>query len=215
MARSANQRTAIADLPEPQRAGDAVIARCRTEIEGWPKRLARRVIIPWLKRRHRLAELGEGFHSQRGERITVGTGSRIGRFAYLGGGFEAHGPIVVGDLCMIAAGCKIVGADHRYDVPGTPTRLAFPACARPVTTFGLDVWVGQRVTIIEGLTIGAGAVIGSGSVVTKDVAPYAIIAGVPARLVKPRFTVEEIAAHEAQMGVGLVRNVVGERVGTG
>lgn len=199
MARSANQRAATVALPVPERASDEVIARCRREIEGWQKQLARRLLVPRLKQKLRLAELGEGFHWQRGERIIIQPGSKVGRFAYLGGGFEAHGPVVVGDLCMIAAGCKIVGADHRYDVLGTPSRLAFPEAARPVTTFGLDAWVGQRVTIVEGVTIGAGAVIGSGSVVTRDVEPYAIVAGTPARLLKWRFTPEQITDHEARV----------------
>jgi serine acetyltransferase len=191
------KRQTSAALPEPQRANEAVIARCRSEIEGWKKKLARRILVPGLKHRYKLAELGEGFHWQRGTKIVIPPGSKVGRFAYLGGGFEAHGPVVVGDLSMIAAGCKIVGADHLYDQVGNPTRLAFPDGERPVTTFGLDVWLGQRVTVIEGVTIGAGAVIGSGSVVTRDVEPYSIVAGVPARLIKARFAPEEIAAHEA------------------
>ena len=52
---------------------------------------------------------------------------------------------------------------------------------------GNDVWVGARVTILDGVTIGNGAVIASGSIVTKDVPPYAIVAGVPARIIKYRF----------------------------
>ncbi len=195
--KSANQRGGVNDLPDPERASHAVIARCRNEVEGWKKKLARKILIPWLKRKYRLAELGEGFHWQRGEKIVIQPGSKVGRYAYLGGGFEAQGPVVVGDLVMLAAGCKIVGADHDYSQVGNPTRLAFPEEARPVTTFGLDAWLGQRVTMIEGLTIGRGAVVGSGSMVTKDVEPYAIVAGVPARFIKWRFTQEQIAEHEA------------------
>ena len=54
-------------------------------------------------------------------------------------------------------------------------------------TIGHDVWIGHGATILPGVTIGNGAVIGSGAVVTRDVAPYTIVGGVPARLIRPRF----------------------------
>ena len=55
-------------------------------------------------------------------------------------------------------------------------------------TIGHDVWIGHGVTITAGVTIGNGAVVGAGAVVTKDVAPYTIVGGVPARFIKRRFT---------------------------
>lgn len=54
-------------------------------------------------------------------------------------------------------------------------------------TIGHDVWIGHGATILPGITIGNGAVIGSGAVVTKDVAPYTIVGGVPAKEIRPRF----------------------------
>jgi acetyltransferase-like isoleucine patch superfamily enzyme len=181
------------DIGDPERVSAALIARCQTEIESKGKSILRRLFLPFIRRRLGVAELGEGFHW--GHKLRIGAGSRIGRYAYLGEDFEAHGPIVIGDLCMVAAGCKIVGADHLYNVAGTPTRLAFPQDGRLTTTFGADVWIGQRVTIIEGLTIGSGAVIGSGAIVTKDVPPYAVVVGVPAKVIKWRFPEDEIARH--------------------
>lgn len=55
-------------------------------------------------------------------------------------------------------------------------------------TVGHDVWIGHGVTVMAGVTIGTGAVIGAGAVVTRDVAPYTVVGGVPARVIKRRFT---------------------------
>ena len=59
---------------------------------------------------------------------------------------------------------------------------------------GHDVWIGNNVSIMDGARIGTGAVIGSGSIVTKDVEPYSIVAGSPAKLLRYRFSNEEILA---------------------
>lgn len=188
------ERTLAAMLPEPDRASEAMIARCRFEVEGSAKATVRRLLLPLIRFRLRLAELGEGFHW--GKDLVVGPGSRVGRFAYLGPGFACHGPVVVGDMCMVAAGCRIVGDDHLFDRAGTPTRLGWPQAPRKVTTFGADAWIGERVTIREGVTIGAGAVVGSAATVIRDVAPYTIVAGTPARVVRDRFEPSERALHD-------------------
>jgi len=57
---------------------------------------------------------------------------------------------------------------------------------------GNDVWIGNNVTILQGVTIGDGAIVGAGSVVTKDIEPYAVYVGNPARKIKYRFAGEEI-----------------------
>lgn len=63
---------------------------------------------------------------------------------------------------------------------------------RPIT-IGNDVWIGSRAIILDGVHIGDGAIIGAGSVVTKDVPPYAIVGGVPARIIRYRFKEDKIA----------------------
>ncbi len=64
-------------------------------------------------------------------------------------------------------------------------------------TIGHDVWIGQGVTVTAGVTVGDGAVIGAGAVVTKDVAPYTVVGGVPARFIKRRFSEEQATALQA------------------
>ena len=61
-------------------------------------------------------------------------------------------------------------------------------------TIGHDVWIGHGVTITAGVSVGTGAVIGAGAVVTKDVAPYTVVGGVPAREIKRRFTLAQAEA---------------------
>lgn len=62
----------------------------------------------------------------------------------------------------------------------------------PLVEIGNDVWIGTRVTILGGISIGDGAIIAAGSVLTKDVPPYAIVGGVPAKIIKYRFDEETI-----------------------
>ncbi|TIP49654.1 MAG: CatB-related O-acetyltransferase [Mesorhizobium sp.] len=108
----------------------------------------------------------------------------------------AEAPVIIGAYCSIAAGVLFIAAgEHPMSLVST---YPFAGADRDLTkgpiTVGNDVWIGSRAIVLSGVTIGHGAVVGAGSVVTKDVPPYGIVAGNPAKLIRYRFEPETIAA---------------------
>jgi acetyltransferase-like isoleucine patch superfamily enzyme len=115
---------------------------------------------------------------------------------------QADGIVEIGRCCSLADGVQImIYGDHDYRAITTSPLLplaARPKIAEPIASenvrIGNDVWIGIGATILSGVTIGDGAVIGAKSVVTRDVPPYAIVAGNPAVVRKYRFSESQIAA---------------------
>jgi virginiamycin A acetyltransferase len=111
--------------------------------------------------------------------------------------------LIIGKFCQIATGVRFImnGANHAMDGISTyPFRVFGKSWAQtPMnvvskgdTVIGNDVWIGNSVTIMQGVTIGDGAIIGTNALVTKDVAPYTIVGGNPAKLIRKRFDEETI-----------------------
>jgi virginiamycin A acetyltransferase len=114
--------------------------------------------------------------------------------------------LIIGRFCALAAGCAFImnGANHRTDGPST---FPFPIFGgewgdhaelletptRGDTVVGNDVWIGFRALVMPGVAIGHGAIVGAGSVVTRDVPPYAVVTGNPARVRRMRYPEEDIA----------------------
>lgn len=132
--------------------------------------------------------------------------SSIGDYSYL----QEHVAVAdtsIGKFVAIAAMTRIGPPDHpmdrvsqhrfsyvpEYYWPGETRDHAFFAARRAARcSIGNDVWIGHAVTVLSGISVGNGAVLAAGAVVTRDVAPYTIVAGVPARPVRRRFS-EDIA----------------------
>lgn len=112
--------------------------------------------------------------------------------------------LTIGKFCQIADGVIFItsSANHRYDGFSSFPFAVFLDMDRnrpsmpdegPDTTIGHDVWIGQGATILPGANIGTGCIIGAKSVVTGTIAPYSIVAGNPARVVRRRFDEATIA----------------------
>lgn len=114
--------------------------------------------------------------------------------------------LIIGKFCQIASGVTFImnGANHLQDsvstfpfaIFGEDWKDAMEGKSYPTkgdTEIGNDVWIGFDATIMPGVKIGDGAIIGSKSVVTKDVEPYSIVGGNPAKLIRKRFSEEKIA----------------------
>jgi acetyltransferase-like isoleucine patch superfamily enzyme len=114
------------------------------------------------------------FHSEFGKNLTLGRGV----FINLGCRFQDTGGITIGDGTLIGHGSTLTTLNHHID----PDRRAdmVPAPIR----IGRKVWLGAAVTVVPGVTIGDGAIVGAGAVVTRDVPANAIVAGVPAKLIR-------------------------------
>lgn len=105
-----------------------------------------------------------------------------------------HPRVRIGRFSMIGPRVCIVGDDHNFDKVGVPMLFSGRPHLRE-TVIGDDVWVGLGSIIRCGVTIGHGAVIAAGSVVVKDVQPFEIVGGVPAKHLKWRFTPQERQEH--------------------
>ena len=109
--------------------------------------------------------------------------------------------IKIGNHVMFGPKVTLITGGHRMDLTGkymdeVKNDEKLPENDRDIVLDG-DNWIGANSTILKGVTIGKGAVVAAGSVVTKDVPPYAVVGGVPAKLIKMRFSEKEIIEHES------------------
>ena len=125
---------------------------------------------------------------------------RMGAYGYIGPHSVVPAGVEMGNYVMIGPELRITGDDHRFDEPG----VAVIFSGRPVQRKCIledDVWIGARVMILKGVRVGRGAVIAAGAVVTRDVPPYTVVAGVPARRIRERFDDGAQKLHDAYLSL--------------
>lgn len=112
-------------------------------------------------------------------RITIGAGSFLNQGVMV----ASHQLVEIGDHCMLANGCFISDAAHRFDDPAKPVPWQGFTSKGP-TRVGDNVWCGVNVVITSGVTVGERCVIGANSVVTEDLPPFSVAVGIPARVLR-------------------------------
>lgn len=128
---------------------------------------------------------GRNINIEKNADFGKGNGIVIGDNSGLGVDCIVRGPLDIGANVMMGPDVRIMTVKHntsRTDIPMN-RQGHFP---KQKVTIGDDVWIGARVVILPGITVGSGSIIGAGAVVTKDVPEYAVVAGVPAKVIKYR-----------------------------
>lgn len=127
--------------------------------------------------------------------LSIGDYSSIPKGAVF---YCTEAPLTIGKKVIFGPNPTIITGDRRIDVIGKfimDSNDKLPQNDAPVI-IGDDVWTGANITILKGVTIGRGSIIAAGAVVTQSFPAYSIIGGVPAKIIKYRFTIEEVLKHE-------------------
>lgn len=157
------------------------------------------------KVRWKMYSIGKGFHAGRGVHLWAKSRIKIGDNFYIGRYSQIECDALIGNDVIIANYVALVGKyDHNFHQIGVPIRSASAIRDKEYNWKGInsriiiedDVWIGYGSIIVSGIKIGKGAIVAAGSVVTKDVMPYSIVAGNPAKTIGKRFNEEQIKQHE-------------------
>lgn len=180
-----------------------------TAIAALLRRIATRVRV---LRFRKCLSVGRDLHI--GQRCFFYPADRIvvGDHVYIGKEVRIETNSTIGSYVLIANRVAFVGRhDHEFREVGVPVRFGrwigsrrWPSPFRhEAVIVGDDVWIGFGAVVLSGVTIARGAIVAAGSMVTRDVAPYAIVAGNPAKVVGARFSDPgQIAEHEAAISSG-------------
>lgn len=135
-----------------------------------------------------LIEIGQGAEIKEGviiktydNKVIIGKNVQLNPFSVIYGGSG----VIIGDNVIMAPHCMVAAGNHNHRQLEQPMRFA-PSVSRGPIVIEDDVWIGANCTIVDGVRIGKGAVVGANSVVNRDVPPYAVVGGVPAKMLADR-----------------------------
>jgi acetyltransferase-like isoleucine patch superfamily enzyme len=151
-----------------------------------------------------------------GKRVHIGIGSflwapkklDVGNDVYIGKNCTIQVDGSIGNYVLLGNQVGLVGRwDHDYQAVGSPIRYApwigdedYSGKGKErYIIIGDDVWIGYGAIVLSGVEIGRGAIVAAGAIVTKNVEPYSIVAGVPAKTMGQRFVWSEIQQHEEKI----------------
>ncbi len=142
--------------------------------------------------RRMLDHAGPDINVEHGATFGSGRGVRLGARSGIGVDAELLGSVRIGDDVMMGPGCTFISRDHAFDDPSRPMNQQGLGQERTIVVED-DVWIAANVTVTAGVRIGQGSVIAAGSVVVRDVPRYAVVGGVPARVLRSRDAVPDSA----------------------
>lgn len=122
-----------------------------------------------------------------------------GKFTSINGTFNARGRVRIGKYCAFGQHVSLISGNHRTDLPNQQVwlnqRFGFilPNEMKGPVEIGHNVWIGDKVNVLSGVQVGHGAVLAAGATVTKNVGPFEIAGGNPAKTIRKRFTDKVIA----------------------
>jgi acetyltransferase-like isoleucine patch superfamily enzyme len=158
--------------------------------------LYRSIKIRWFRLKYNLKDVHSTFYLSGNGQIS--SDLQADKFAYIGPNCAIPPNVTIGKYSMLAPNVSILGGDHIFDNPSAP--IIFSGRPKmPKTIIGEDVWVGSNALLMAGITIGNGVIVAAGSIVTKDIPPYCIWGGNPAKFIKMRFNEEEIKLHKKML----------------
>ena len=164
---------------------------------GLVKRLYHWVRMLLLPNRYKFISVGRGFYMGSGGLVQRNS-IKIGHYSFIGNDCHLASKVDIGNFVMLASQVSIVGGDHEFGKVCTPMIWAGPGNNRKVVIDD-DVWIGHGTIILHGVSIGEGSVIAAGSIVTKDIPPYSVNCGIPAKFARWRFPEEEIKKHKKSL----------------
>ncbi|GAB4367920.1 MAG: chloramphenicol acetyltransferase [Kiloniellaceae bacterium] len=173
-----------------------------SEVEVLPVRKPAKMLgeVPLIHDSATVVDCDLGIYTEVGARTQM-SHTRFGDYSYITWDCHVTGS-TIGKFCSIAAQVRINPGNHpvwrasqhhfsyrsrQYGLGESDDPEVFGWRQANAVTLGHDIWIGHGVTVLAGVTIGSGAAVGAGAVVSRDVAPYDIVAGVPARLIRQRF----------------------------